>query len=578
VATLSVRRPTGDRDHFVVCGDTPLAYRLVDQLSREHGREVTAIVPSKKLNHGARLVLLAKGQSRIRIIEAAELDDDTFRSAHVEGARAVALVGPGAVGNIHAALRCQELNPDVRLVIRMSNTNLGHRIQSLFNDCAVLSDAAMAAPSFVAAALSEEGERTPSHVRVAGRTLYVADRRDAGTKRVVCGLADTRLSESKPRLLPLDQENANLVLAIADGTPTDALSRHRKRRRRFGTMTNTLRATVNKRLLAASITLSIMLVAATVIFAISARDAGYGGGWGNAIYLTFLDAAGAANADTGAGHMLFKVTQVILTLLAIVLPPLLTATIVDAGVRARLGGADVLLREPISGHVVVVGLGEVGLRIVAQLHDLGIPVVCVEHNENAVGVNLARRLNVPIVFGDGTREDTLRTAWVAYSRAVVTATHDDVANLEAALNAKALRDNVRIVLRLFDDDLARRVHTTFKIAVSRSVSYLAAPAFVAAMLDRQVIGTIPVGRRAMLIADIPVLTGSSLEGRPLNDAHIPGEARVIALGRRGNPRTDWDFAGDDPLVTGDRIVVLATRVGLAGILNRANVPQPRAPS
>jgi Trk K+ transport system NAD-binding subunit len=228
--------------------------------------------------------------------------------------------------------------------------------------------------------------------------------------------------------------------------------------------------------------------------------------------------------------------------------------------------------------VVVIGLGEVGLRIVAQLNDLGIPVVCVERDENAVGVNLARRLNVPIVFGDGTREDTLRTAWVASSRALVTATHNDIANLEAALNARALRENVRVVLRLFDDDLARRVHTTFKIAVSRSVSYLAAPAFVAAMLDRQVIGTIPVGRRAMLIADVPVLAGSNLEGRPLNDAHIPGEARVIALGRRGTRHSDWDFSGEDSLVTGDRLVVLATRVGLAGILSRANVPLPRQPS
>ena len=37
--------------------------------------------------------------------------------------------------------------PDLRLVIRMFNTGLGYGVKRLFADCAVLSDAAMAAPS-----------------------------------------------------------------------------------------------------------------------------------------------------------------------------------------------------------------------------------------------------------------------------------------------------------------------------------------------------------------------------------------------------------------------------------------------
>ncbi len=72
-------------------------------------------------------------------------------------------------------LRAQEINPDLRLVIAIFNTRLGERIRTFFTDCAVLSESAMAAPSFVAAAL---GEPAPSHVRLAGRTLYVARRED----------------------------------------------------------------------------------------------------------------------------------------------------------------------------------------------------------------------------------------------------------------------------------------------------------------------------------------------------------------------------------------------------------------
>ena len=60
-------------------------------------------------------------------------------------------------------------------MVRIFNTGLGERMRAFFQDCAVLSGSSMAAPSFVAAAL---GEPTPSHVRLAGRTLYVARREE----------------------------------------------------------------------------------------------------------------------------------------------------------------------------------------------------------------------------------------------------------------------------------------------------------------------------------------------------------------------------------------------------------------
>ena len=77
-------------------------------------------------------------------------------------------MGRDDLANFHAALRAQDLNPDLRMVMRIFNTGLGERMRAFFPDCAVLSSSAMAAPSFVAAAL---GEPTPSHVRLAGRTL-----------------------------------------------------------------------------------------------------------------------------------------------------------------------------------------------------------------------------------------------------------------------------------------------------------------------------------------------------------------------------------------------------------------------
>src|ERR687896_785110 len=468
------------RGHLVVCGDTALAHRLAEALITRFGQEVTVILPSKRQHHGPQISRLPK----VRVVEAQQLTDEAFQNARVDVARAVALVGPDDVGNIHAALRAQEINSRLRLVIRMSNTALGHRIRKLFADCAVLSDAGMAAPEFVAAAF---GQVAPNHVRVGGRTVYVTERADT-IKHVLCGLADTR-DTSGPLLRPPGGDS-ELVLALADGTPRDPLAKYGRRRWPLTGLPANMHLLVNRWLRLAIAVLVVLLVLGVVL---QATVGGYT--LLDAIYLTLFEVSGTANPDIGL--------------------PLATATIVDSIVRIRLADSRGELLAPISDHVVVVGLGEVGHRIVRQLHDLGIPVVCIEQDEAAAGVALVRGLGVPIVFGDATREETLRKASVGTCRALVTVTSDDITNLEAALQGRTLCEDLHVVLRLFDDDLAVRVQRNFSIPVSRSVSELAAPAFAAAMTERKVIGTIPIGHRVIFIADVPIEAGSEVGGRPV---------------------------------------------------------------
>ena len=100
-------------------------------------------------------------------------------------------------------------------------------------------------------------------------------------------------------------------------------------------------------------------------------------------------------------------------------------------------------------------------------------------------------------------------------------TSSDEVNLEAALHARALRSDLRIVLRLYDDDLAERVQKMIGNTVSRSVSYLAAPAFAAAMLEHQVLRTIPVGRHALLVADVQVRPAPSWPGSRSTRRSVP---------------------------------------------------------
>jgi len=173
------------------------------------------------------------------------------------------------------------------------------------------------------------------------------------------------------------------------------------------------------------------------------------------------------------------------------------------------------------------------------------------------------------VIGETHREETLRAAGIGTCQALVSVTNSDTVNLETALQARALASGPRIVLRLGDDDLAERVQRSVSNTISRSVSYLAAPAFAAAMLEHQVLRTIPVGRHVLLIADIRIGERSDLAGRPVEDVHETGQVQVIALQRPGAGTVDWAPGRQRLLAPQDRIYVLATRAGLSQVLARS---------
>ncbi|HUY46186.1 MAG TPA: NAD-binding protein [Streptosporangiaceae bacterium] len=551
------RRPRQDRNHLIVCGDDALAYRVVEELTTNYGERVTVLRSSAKRGHGPRISRLPG----VRVIERLELDSDAFADAQVQSARALALMGQDDLGNFHAALRAQDLNPDLRLVMRIFNTGLGERMRSFFPDCAVLSSSSMAAPSFVAAAL---GEPTPSHVRLAGRTLFVARRGETDAAHFICGLAANGDPVS-PLLLPSGQDSADLVLAVADGTPRNPLTR--QPRRPLRAIADLPRLLFGYKLGIVFLTLFAVLVCGFVLLATAS-----GFSPANALYLTFLDAAGAAVTDPRLSAP-EKFAQFLLTFDGMAFLPVVTAAVVGA----RLTGSLRTTERPLSGHVIVAGLGNVGSRIAGQLHDLGVDVVCVDRNENAAGVRLAQRLGLRVVIGETHREETLRAAGIATSQALVSVTDSDIVNLETALHARALAADLRLVLRLSDDDLAERVQKTVGNTISRSVPYLAAPAFAAAMLEHQVLRTVPVGRHVLLIADVGVSAGAELAGQPVESVHRSGEVRVIALRRAAADGVDWSPRPGYLMTPQDRIYVLATRAGLSRLLARSQPPTAELP-
>jgi Trk K+ transport system NAD-binding subunit len=579
----------GRAGHFVVWGDNPLAHRLVAELMDTHREPVTVIVPSMSAGQAPDIAGLWPDNDdpalRPVVVVAPRLSQEVLRHIGVDRAAALALVGRDDIENVDAAMMAREVSPSVRIVVRIFNPVLGEGVAAMLGDCDVLSGSEIAAPAFVAAAL---GDDTPRYIRLPEREFGVAglDRDQllmavnreqvADPDDIICGLAVTA-DRTDPITLPGDETAADLVLARVSGTPP------RPTRRRPRHPLRTTRLLLDRKLRLTLAVVAGLLLAGTLTLAVQ-RGIGF---W-QAAYLTIVTALGGADADLdrSVGE---QIVQVILVLAGVALIPTVTVLIVGLVVNVRLALAAGELTEPISGHVVVVGLGNIGTRVIEELHALGVRVVAIDRAADARGVQVARDLDIPVLVRNANSAETLRAASVQTCQALVVLCRDDVTNLETALLARSVhagqdqggpgaadpRPPLRVVLRLFDEEFAGRIKRSFGINISRSVSYLAAPAFAAALLGREVIDTVSVGRRVLLIAEIPVGAGSAMEGSFCPEVSRPNEVRLIAVrtGRAG--QTLWSLPDRRPLVRTDHLLVVANRAGLAALLDRtAASPNP----
>jgi hypothetical protein len=93
--------------------------------------------------------------------------------AGIERARAAVILGHDDVQALRVALVVDELAPGLRIVIEMTNPQLGTRLTELVGNCTLLSGAELAAPAFVAAALATADTQT---FEIGGRMVAAGPR------------------------------------------------------------------------------------------------------------------------------------------------------------------------------------------------------------------------------------------------------------------------------------------------------------------------------------------------------------------------------------------------------------------
>jgi voltage-gated potassium channel len=135
------------------------------------------------------------------------------------------------------------------------------------------------------------------------------------------------------------------------------------------------------------------------------------------------------------------------------------------------------------GHIVLCGLGSVGAEVAKDLLKRKEHVAIIDATpDDQLARNLSKR--VPLLVGDATDPDVLLRAGLDRARAVIAAVSNDAVNLEIGFIAQSLVQErrphrpLRIVLRCFDPELARRVHARSDAYTLLSSAEFAAPLFV----------------------------------------------------------------------------------------------------
>jgi hypothetical protein len=135
------------------------------------------------------------------------------------------------------------------------------------------------------------------------------------------------------------------------------------------------------------------------------------------------------------------------------------------------------------GHVILCGLGSVGAQVAEDLLKRRTRVAIIDSTPDDQNArNLSKR--VPLLVADATDPDVLLRAGLDRARAVIAAVSSDAVNLEIGFIAQSLvlerrpHRPLRIVLRCFDADLARRIHARSDAYTLLSSAEIAAPLFV----------------------------------------------------------------------------------------------------
>ena len=240
--------------------------------------------------------------------------------------------------------------------------------------------------------------------------------------------------------------------------------------------------------------------------------------------------------------------------------------------QARGQKWQVAMASTYSNHVIVCGMGKVGYRVTLQLLKFGREVVGIEQSPEGRFVEKARALGIPLIIANARRSENLVKAGVKRADVIIPCTDDELANLDIALDARELNPDIKVVMRMFDADLAKRIEKGFDIHTAFSTSALAAPIFAAAAMRLNIQHSLYIGDQLLNLSEVIIEPGSQLTGWSVEKLEAELDLSVVC--RQSENVADLHPNPDLCLGAGDKVLVLAS---LETLRRLKDLNQPTSP-
>ncbi|WP_083679380.1 NAD-binding protein [Mycobacterium sp. IS-1264] len=535
--------------------------------------------------------LRGAGARIIKINTAADL-----LGAGVNRARAVVCAGPNDAVNLEIALLARQHSPNVRVVARLANDVLREAVSAVNGPGAILDVAELATPSLVEAVLS----RNAHQFDTAGIEFVVwgAEAPCDGTLREIYGdlapvaVVHGKNSPAPGEVVPCPGRDEKVsagdwtsMIGVKDELqargitlpPASAQRSRHSRVRRAIDAARAMRDDVNP-LLFPSLAFALFLtLGSTAVEHFAYRNPRMS--WIDALYFASETITTVGYGEVGFGQqpIFLRLFNVGLMFGGAMVTAILVAFLADLLLSRRFMQLAGLRRaRHMRGHVVVVGLGSVGIRVVSDLTAAGCDVLVIEKDENNRFLPTAAELDVPVIFGDPTMRQTLESARVDRARGVAVVTQDDMKNIETGivlLEILGSDTKTPIVMRVQGRALGAAINQRFGFENVRSIVDLAAPWFIGAAMGLQVLGTFWVGQRSFMVGAMLVAEGSELDG--LRMLELSTQARVIAITRPEGP-VSLRPRRDSRLKAGDTVYLIGPYRELIATLRKGQPPAQTA--
>jgi len=505
-----------------------------------------------------------------------------LEEAGVRSCRAVLLTTADDRTNLSAALAARSLNPDIRLVVRSSQTNLNELLHQRVMNLTALDTAELPATAFALAAI---GGETIGLFSVEGKLLRVVENRitpdhrwNQGSELRDLNTRDRRIlhrtSASNPKPVDFHGWDPNqrvgegdVVFSVELNEPTlhtdSTATPWKTEEQKHSFNWSYIRARIIRLWTSARTYRIAGLVACAVILVHLTGVLLY---WMRYPEVTLFDAFNVATVLIFDGYsnmfaqlklpfpipLWLLLFSLLMTMTGAIFTGILYAYITARVLSARLAFRRWQGRIPHENHIIVIGMGLLGVRVAGLLKQLGRSVVCIAERDLDPEV----LPHVPVVTSDPRQG--LQKANCDRAASVAVLTDDDIANLEISLMAARMNEECNLVIRTDDGQFGRNVKSLAPHAQLMSIYTLSAEAYAAAALGEKVLSLLRIGHETVLAVEYTVEEGDTLNGRLIADVTY-GYGLVAILYQRNRTEEARFFPSDDiRLELGSRLLTLAT--------------------